>query len=527
MIVDAHSLVGALTIRNSPVDFPQLFQEMASTGVDHAAVVSLRALHADARKGNDHLFAKAAKDARVIPVGVVAPLAGMLDVGEVVADCVANGAAALAFSVEPPVALSSLAFQRTLREAAGSGLPLIACGVTKPGVPSELAGLTRDLGCRFLLAGALYLLLDELLAVLDEYDHVYVDTAWQVTPGAIDLLVEHAGPERVLFGSGAPVRPIRPALNMVLDADIGDEAKKKVLGSNALRFFGRQAEADQADSQPILLPQVMTPSTPAIDVHNHFASIPMMSATVRDVDAIERLAKKAGMEYSVCSSYVAYHEDMEAGNTEMLDKIHGRPRLLGSPVISPTHFDASLRWLDMFERNDRLAHATLMIDTVRDRPGSEAYMRLFEEAATRGVPIFLNGPSWDQVRLLSWPQGPGHAPFEGRSAAADVCEMLIEVDRRHARLPIILGHGMGEDGIELAQKTRNIYVELSGTYPETGAVRRAIDRVGADRVVFGADQDVIAPAFALAIYYEAGLAPDEERLVMAENARRILRTPRK
>ena len=461
----------------------------------------------------------------MIPVGVVAPLAGMHDIGALVDDCVASGAAALAFPVEPPVSLASLVFQRTLREAAGSGLPLMACGITRPGVASELAGLTRDLGCRLLLSGVLYLLLDELLAVLDEYEHVYVDTTWQVTPGAIDLLVEHGGPSRVLFGSGVPVRPIRPALNTVMDADIGDDVKRRILGSNALRFFGREAEAARADAAPVELPGVMAPATPAIDVHNHFGSIPMMSATVRDVEAIELLADRAGMEYSVCSSYVAYHEDLDAGNNEMLDKIAGRPRLLGSPVISPTHLETSLKWLDMFERNDRLAHATLMIDTVRDRPGSDAYMTLFAEAAARGVPIFLNGPSWDLTRVMGWPQGPGLAPFEGRSAAEDVFQMLLEVDRRHPELPIILGHGMGEDGVELAQKTRNVNVELSGSYPETGAVRRAIDRAGADRIVFGADQDVIVPAFALGIYYEAAMSPEEEIQVMAGNARRILRMP--
>ena len=129
------------------------------------------------------------------------------------------------------------------------------------------------------------------------------------------------------------------------------------------------------------------------------------------------------------------------------------------------------------------------------------------------------------TRMLSWPKGPGLAPFDGRSAAADVFDMLLEVDRRHPELPIILGHGMGEDGVELAQKTRNVYVELSGSYPETGAVRSAIDRAGADRIVFGADQDVIVPAFAMGIYYEASMSHEEDQKVMAGNARRILRMP--
>ena len=85
---------------------------------------------------------------------------------------------------------------------------------------------------------------------------------------------------------------------------------------------------------------------------------------------------------------------------------------------------------------------------------------------------------------------------------------------------------MGEDGIELVKKTNNIYLELSGSFPEAGAVRRAIDRVGADRIVFGSDLDVIVPAYGLGIYYEANLSPQEDQKIMAKNARRILRMPK-
>ena len=57
-------------------------------------------------------------------------------------------------------------------------------------------------------------------------------------------------------------------------------------------------------------------------------------------------------------------------------------------------------------------------------------------------------------------------------------------------------------------------------------VRRAIDRVGTDRIVFGTDLDVIVPAYGLGIYYEANLTIKEDQKIMSENARRILRMPK-
>ena len=524
MIVDAYTLVGGLTVRPEPMGFPELSAQMDKAGVDRAAVISLRGLNADARKGNDHIFASAASDPRLIPLGVVGPRVSAAELPSVVSDCVANGAAGLAFHLPPNTSVTSLASRRAFAEIARPGLPLVACSIVESGLPTQLAELTANLGCPLYLAGVFYPLFDEVLAVVEEHGHVYVDPSWFPTPGAVELLVDRAGPDRVLYASGATLRPMRPALNLVLNADLDDAVKRRILGSNALRLFGRREEAERAEAAAAPLPAVEVPETPAIDVHNHFGEIPALTASTRDVDAIERFADRAGFEYSVCSSYFAYYDDMDAGNREMLDKIAGRPRLLGSPVINPTHLEASVRWLDVFAENERLAHATITPDTVPDLGGSDGYMALFAAAAKRGVPIFYNGPNWDFTRLPRYPTGVGYAPFV-RGGSADHLAMFREVGRRHPDLPVIIGHGLGEDGIRLAADTPNVYLELSGSYPYRGVLRRAIDTVGADRIVFGTDMDLIVPAFALGIYQDADLSPEEDRLIMAENARRILRMP--
>lgn len=522
MIIDACALVGAIPMRRAPVDFPQLREEMDRVGVSRAVVVGLRGMHADARKGNDYVFDMTADDPRLVPTAVIGPRAPMLDIPDLIEDAVRRGAAGLVFPVVSEMLSGALPVRRATDQAAATGLPLIACGAIQHGASTQLAEMTTGLGCKLLIAGANYYLIDELIAVLEEHPHVYVETSWQVLPGCIELLVDAGGADRVLFGSGAPVRPVRPALNMVLDADVDDAVKRRILAGNAMALFGLDGEV--SEDEP--LPSVEVPGTAAIDVHNHLGTMPGMSATVRDADGIEQLASEYGMEYSVCSSYVGYYDDLDAGNCEMIDVVTSRPRLLGSPVISPTHLKDSVRWLDMFDKTDRLAHATLMIDTVRELPGSEGYMALFAETAKRGIAIFLNGPNWDNVRLLGWPSGPARPPFESRSAARDLRDMLIEVDRRHPELAIIAGHGMGDDGIWLAQRTQSFYLEYSGTYPERGFLRQAIDKVGADRIVFGSDLDFIKPAYALGVYQAAQMTPEEERLIMAENARGILRLPK-
>ena len=150
-----------------------------------------------------------------------------------------------------------------------------------------MAEMTRGLGCSLLVIAPQYMLLGELLAVLEEHGQVYTDTSWQITPGCIELLVEHASPDRVMFGPVAPLRPIQPALNMVLESDLDEQVKRKVIAGNALRFFGRGAEAEQAESSRLPLPEVKVPATSPIDVHCHLGVVPAMPLKRRDVEAIE------------------------------------------------------------------------------------------------------------------------------------------------------------------------------------------------------------------------------------------------
>jgi len=55
--------------------------------------------------------------------------------------------------------------------------------------------------------------------------------------------------------------------------------------------------------------------------------------------------------------------------------------------------------------------------------------------------------------------------------------------------------------------------------------RRAIDLVGADRILFASDFPLLSQGRCLAQVREAGLHEEEQRLILGENARRLLRLP--
>ena len=166
MIVDSYAMAGGYFIRHSPMGFPELFSAMGRAGVSAAAVMSMRALQADARKGNDLLYAEALGDGRVIPIAVVYPEASHIEVPSLVEDALARGAAGIAMRVNSSLPFLSLSFQKTLAAVTAPGLPVIAADVREAGVATQLAEATAGSGSPLVLLGAYYNNLGELLEVL-------------------------------------------------------------------------------------------------------------------------------------------------------------------------------------------------------------------------------------------------------------------------------------------------------------------------------------------------------------------------
>ncbi|RIL07141.1 MAG: hypothetical protein DCC71_03960 [Proteobacteria bacterium] len=93
---------------------------------------------------------------------------------------------------------------------------------------------------------------------------------------------------------------------------------------------------------------------------------------------------------------------------------------------------------------------------------------------------------------------------------------------------IIMGHMGGvfffEDALRAAEKHPNLYLDPSGN-PRPDIVRKAVDAVGAERVVFGTDMPAMHPNVEKKKVELARLTPPQERLVYAGNIARLMRLP--
>jgi predicted TIM-barrel fold metal-dependent hydrolase len=90
---------------------------------------------------------------------------------------------------------------------------------------------------------------------------------------------------------------------------------------------------------------------------------------------------------------------------------------------------------------------------------------------------------------------------------------------------VILGHMGGyfhvDEAIEVAERQSNIVLETSAM-PYPAKIKEAVERIGAERVVFGSDGPVSSPVLEREKVVIAGLSPEETALVLGGNAARLL-----
>ena len=79
----------------------------------------------------------------------------------------------------------------------------------------------------------------DAVAAARSIPNVYLETATERDGyGEIEYVVEGAGAERVLFGTDMSLFDARLEIGKIVTADISDEAKRQILGLNAIKLLG-------------------------------------------------------------------------------------------------------------------------------------------------------------------------------------------------------------------------------------------------------------------------------------------------
>jgi predicted TIM-barrel fold metal-dependent hydrolase len=174
------------------------------------------------------------------------------------------------------------------------------------------------------------------------------------------------------------------------------------------------------------------------------------------------------------------------------------------------------------------------------------YLRLNPWYGARARELFIRSVQEDGIRGLKLHPTtiilPPHAPaviafvqLAGElgvpvlfHSGDDPNAMPLQIGKCAAACPdtnIIMGHMGGvffwEDALRVAQKYPNVYLDPSGN-PRPDIIRKAVDAVGAERVVFGTDMPAMHPRVERMKIELAHLTPEQEALVSYRNIARLM-----
>jgi predicted TIM-barrel fold metal-dependent hydrolase len=373
---------------------------------------------------------------------------------------------------------------------------------TTPGLPSRVAERVAGDDLPVIFTEARYFPLTELIPIVRRYPNCYIETGRITSPGGIERCVDELGAGRLLYGSGTARYPAWVAWQTLQRAAIAEEDRAAIAWRNAARLLGMEprdvASPDSAGR--------LHPGRPVIDVHLHdkFLGGPFPPFTPEGYAAeLERNGVVAG----VCSSVTAIFYDLRQGNDEVAALLERIPRLRGYVVVDPRYPDDSAVELRRLDTDPRFVGVKIHCAYARTPTAAPAMRRLFDLIAPYGKPTLIHnlGPDWP--------------------------EALTAIARDYPNVPIIAAHAGYGDGphpthdaaLRLAEAP-NVYLEFCSTYLATGAIRRGIEAVGIERVLFGSDFPLIALPYMRAAYDDAELSPEEAAAVLHDNAARLFPT---
>jgi predicted TIM-barrel fold metal-dependent hydrolase len=240
-----------------------------------------------------------------------------------------------------------------------------------------------------------------------------------------------------------------------------------------------------------------------IDMHMHIENTEALGWIMSAEDCV-----RAMDEAQVDKAVVMTLTDLPGLNPQGLELIaeacESHPgRLFGFVRLNPAHLNESKELLTLAVTELGFKGLKLHPVSTLQHPGGTATIDLIRQAGELGVPT-----------LFHCGDEPMSTPLSIARAAAACPDSVI-----------ILGHMGGyfhvDEALDVAEKYPNIVLETSAMpYPEK--IRAAVNRIGADRVVFGSDGPVSSPVLERQKVVIAELGDEAAGLVMGGNAERLL-----
>lgn len=243
-----------------------------------------------------------------------------------------------------------------------------------------------------------------------------------------------------------------------------------------------------------------------IDAHIHLSGGTLHPATLEEGDRL-------GVQKFVGSSlgragwqHYPTLDEIQAANDDMFRAVQEHPdRIAAYCYVNPRHGEKALIDFRRRQEDEGFIGLKLWVATLSDDP---AVYPFIEQAIAYQAPILIH----------SWQKTVGQLPYE--TSAVQVAALA----KRYPEARIIMAHfgGAVEQAMNTVAPYRNVNVDTSGTPIGGGEVSIAVQRVGADRVIFGSDLHGACLASNIGKVYGANLSKADTDLVLGGNMEKLL-----
>ena len=239
-----------------------------------------------------------------------------------------------------------------------------------------------------------------------------------------------------------------------------------------------------------------------IDSHTHVDQVEAWG-WMDPPELIVRLIGEAGIDQAIVMTYRDAAGPDDPATLYIKDAVARFPdKLIGYVRINP-NAPAALDALDQAVVDFKMKGLKLHPVSYVGFPYGEPTLRLMRRAAAYSMPVLFH--TGDEALALP--------------------EEVAEAARLCPEAQVILGHMGGyyhyEAALRMGIELPNLLVDTSAI-PYPWMIRRAVDTLGAERVLFASDGPGCLPALEVEKVRLAGLDADEAALVLAGNIQRIL-----
>jgi len=240
--LDINTLFGPLPAASVDLSVDDLQTLMRKHGVGACCTLSTIGMLLDHNTGNAATLAACSENPALIPAATVNPIAYFGGEGPAM-QFAEDGIKLVRFFPAPQGWPFAFAPFRTLIATLAARRLTVMVNLDGPGTATQLVdslgsqiSVTTD--CPIVLADVDDRQISEVVAVMRLHPDIHVETSGLSAAGAVKLLVAAVGADRVLFGSGAPAKPLAGALAAVRHAGLSEHDRERVLGANARALLG-------------------------------------------------------------------------------------------------------------------------------------------------------------------------------------------------------------------------------------------------------------------------------------------------